>query len=181
MCSRNRRSLLGINMLMLQVETSWGKMFGGMRFVMIWVVVAACGGVGGSGKDDLDRVIDIVYNPSAGPFQDTSHAFYHPKKSNGDLRENGGKSLAANVNFIFPKRVKIGGKLSKYGEKQQNVSHHPKKAKLLRDGKKIDVEGGLDFGQAVFDESMGKRCILKKEEIETVKKAPILVCTHRYV
>ena len=74
-----------------------------MRFVMIWVVVAAWGGVGGSGNDDLDRVIDVVYNPSAGPFQDTSHAFYHPKQSKGDLNENGGKSLGANqnVNFIF--------------------------------------------------------------------------------
>ena len=56
-------------MLLLQVETSWGKLVGGMKFGMMWLVVAAWGGVGGSGKDDLDRVIDVVYNPSAGPFQ----------------------------------------------------------------------------------------------------------------
>ena len=160
-------------MLLLQVETSWGKLVGGMKFVTIWVVVGACGGVGVSGKDDLDRVIDLVYNPSAGPFQDTSQAFYNPRQSKGNSRENGRKSLAANVNFIFPKRVKIGGKLSKYGEKQAEVLSNPKKAKLLRDGKKIDVLGGLDFGQAVFDADMGKTCILKKEEIETVKKAHI--------
>ena len=164
-------------MLLLNVETSWGKLVVGMIFVTIWVVfLVSLGDVGVSGTDDLDRVIDIVYNPSAGPFQDTSEAFYNPKK-----RENSAKSLAANVNFIFPERLQIGGQLSKYGEKQAKVSYKPKKAKLLRDGKKIDVEGGLDFGQAVFDASMGKRCILKKEEIETVKKAPILVCTHRYV
>ena len=168
-------------MLLLQVETSWGKLVGGMKFVTIWVVVGACGGVGVSGKDDLAKVIDIVYNPSAGPFQDTSDAFYNRKQSKGDLRQNGGRSIASNVNFIFPLRVKIGDKLSKHGEKQPKASHNPKKANLLRDGKKIDVLGGLDFGQAVFDADMGKTCILKKEEIETVKKAPILVCTHRYV
>ena len=77
--------------------------------------------------------------------------------------------------------MNIGDKLSKYGEKQQKASHNPKKAKLLRAGGKIGVEGGLNFGQAVFDERMGKRCILRKEEIETVKKAPILVCTYRYI
>ena len=69
MCSRNCRSLLGINLLLLEMGTSWGKLSDRMRFAMIWVVVAAWGGVGGSGKDDLDRVIDVVYNPSAGPFQ----------------------------------------------------------------------------------------------------------------
>ena len=85
------------------------------------------------------------------------------------------------MNFIFPDRVKIGDKLLKYGEKQQKASHNPKKAKLLRAGGKIGVEGGLNFGQAVFDERMGKRCILRKEELETANKAPILVCTHRYI
>ena len=63
-------------MLLLQVG-----MVDGMRFVMIWVVVAAWGDVSVTGKDDLDSVIDIVYNPSAGPVQDTSDAFYNPKQS----------------------------------------------------------------------------------------------------
>ena len=31
-------------------------MFGGMRFVTIWVLVAAWSGVGGSAKDDLDAI-----------------------------------------------------------------------------------------------------------------------------
>ena len=92
-----------------------------MRFVKIWVV--AYGGVGGSVRDDLDRVIDLVYNPSAGPFQDTSLAFYDPRQSKWDSRENGGKYLAGNVNFIFPNMVKIGGK-------QKTVSYNHKKTKL---------------------------------------------------
>ena len=48
------------------------------------------------------------------------------------------------------------------------------KAKIIRDGKAINVKGGLDF-----DEGMGKRCIEKKEEIETIERNPILECKHR--
>ena len=55
----------------------------------------------------------------------------------------------------------------------------PTKATLFRDGKAIDIQGGIDFRDAVFDEEMGKRCILKQEVIETIEKSPILECTHR--
>ena len=55
----------------------------------------------------------------------------------------------------------------------------PSKAKLIRDGKTINVEGGLDFSNAVFDEEMGKRCIVKQEEFETIQRSPILECKHR--
>ena len=55
----------------------------------------------------------------------------------------------------------------------------PIRAKLIRDGKAINVEGGLDFSNAVFDEEMGKRCIVKQEEIETIERNPILECKHR--
>ena len=55
----------------------------------------------------------------------------------------------------------------------------PIKAKLIRDGKSINVNGGLDFSNAVFDEEMGKRCIEKKEEIDTIERSPILECKHR--
>jgi hypothetical protein len=51
--------------------------------------------------------------------------------------------------------------------------------KLFRDGKAIDIQGGIDFRDAVFDEEMGKRCILKQEVIETIEKSPILECKHR--
>jgi len=141
-----------------------------MRVWVLWVVLGA--GVLGS---DLDRVIDIVYNPSAGPFQDTSKAFYQP-------RQGQGRALKSQEdNFIFPSRLDVGRKPAKYRKDSKNKTSKPKKAKLLRNGKKIDVEGGLDFGQAVFDERMGKRCILKKEAIDTVEKTPTLVCTHRAV
>ena len=58
-------------------------------------------------------------------------------------------------------------------------SVEPRPAKLIRDGKAINVKGGLDFGNAVFDEKMGKRCIVKQEEIETIERSPILECKHR--
>ena len=55
----------------------------------------------------------------------------------------------------------------------------PTKTTLIRDGKAINIEGGLDFSNAVFDEEMGKRCIVKQEEIETVERNPVLECNHR--
>ena len=70
------------------------------------------------------------------------------------------------------------------------------------------MEGGLDFSEAVFDESLGKRCsvfisiiivsviviivviiiisiiimtrcIVKEEETDAFEKKPILECTHK--
>ena len=55
----------------------------------------------------------------------------------------------------------------------------PRKARLLRDGRVFDVPGGLDFSNAVFDEKLGKLCMEKEEEIETIVKSPVLQCTHK--
>jgi len=55
------------------------------------------------------------------------------------------------------------------------------KAALLRGGKKIEVAGGLDFSTAVFDASLGKRCIVKEEETDSFQKTPILECTHKNI
>ena len=55
----------------------------------------------------------------------------------------------------------------------------PTKVTLFRDGKAIDIQGGIDFQDEVFDEEMGKSCILKQEEIETIDRSPVLECTHR--
>ena len=55
----------------------------------------------------------------------------------------------------------------------------PQKASLLREGRKIDVMGGIDFSQAEFDEESGKRCILKEVEVDSLNKEPILECTHQ--
>ena len=55
------------------------------------------------------------------------------------------------------------------------------KAKLHRNGRVFDVAGGLDFSNAVFDEKLGKLCMEKEEEIESVEKSPVLECNHKYV
>ena len=53
------------------------------------------------------------------------------------------------------------------------------KATLIRDGKALSVQGGLDFKDAVFDPELGKRCIIKEEKLETIERNPILECQHR--
>ena len=55
----------------------------------------------------------------------------------------------------------------------------PQKTSLLREGRRIEVMGGIDFSQAEFDEESGKRCILKEVEVDTLNKEPILECTHK--
>ena len=57
--------------------------------------------------------------------------------------------------------------------------HGPQVAHVFREGRKVEVEGGIDFTAAVFDEETGKRCILKEEQIDTVTKKPVMECTHK--
>ena len=55
----------------------------------------------------------------------------------------------------------------------------PQRAHLLREGKKVEVQGGVDFTDAEFDEESGKRCIFKEVEVDTINKQPLLECTHK--
>ena len=52
-------------------------------------------------------------------------------------------------------------------------------AHLVREGRKVEVQGGIDFSNAEFDEESGKMCILKNVKVDTLKKEPILQCTHQ--
>jgi hypothetical protein len=43
------------------------------------------------------------------------------------------------------------------------------------------VKAGIDFSTAVFDEAVGKRCITKEEEVDSVERLKVLECTHKSV
>ena len=66
---------------------------------------------------------------------------------------------------------------------ETNITHDdkrgPLKAILYRGGKAIQVKGGLDFTNALYDTATGRGCIEKEEEIESVERAPILQCNHK--
>ena len=53
------------------------------------------------------------------------------------------------------------------------------KTTLMRDGRKIEVLGGIDFSQAEVDPVSGKRCVDKEVEVDTLTKEPRLQCTHK--
>ena len=55
----------------------------------------------------------------------------------------------------------------------------PLRAALIRDGKKIEVPGGLDFTNAVFDASLGRQCIVKEKETASFQNIPILEFIHK--
>ena len=50
---------------------------------------------------------------------------------------------------------------------------------LVREGRKVEVQGGIDFSNAEFDEESGKKCVLKNVEVDSLNKEPILQCTHQ--
>ena len=50
---------------------------------------------------------------------------------------------------------------------------------MAREGRRLEVQGGIDFSNAEFDEESGKMCILKDVEVDTLNKEPILQCTHK--
>ena len=55
----------------------------------------------------------------------------------------------------------------------------PQVAHLVREGRKVEVEGGIDFTNAEFDEESGKRCFMEEVEVDTITKQPVMECTHK--
>ena len=51
---------------------------------------------------------------------------------------------------------------------------------LRRDGRALEVEGGIDFSRAERDPSTGRMCVLEEQQVDTLVKKPVLECTHRY-
>ena len=106
-----------------------------VMMVFLWAGEISCGENVNS-VNDLNSVIDIVYNPSAGPFQDTSEAFYNPSLIGKNYTRKEGKSEVTISNNIFPDRLEIRNNLTNYGQRQHKLSFTPQRAKLLRNGKK---------------------------------------------
>ena len=55
----------------------------------------------------------------------------------------------------------------------------PLPAKLKRDGRTFQVPGGLDFGEAVMDRELGKKCLMREDVVEVVERTPKLQCDIR--
>ena len=55
----------------------------------------------------------------------------------------------------------------------------PLVAKLRRDGRVFQVPGGLDFDEAVMDEELGKKCLMREDLVEVVERVPKLQCDIR--
>ena len=60
------------------------------------------------------------------------------------------------------------------------VTSKPRTAKLLMEGKMMDVPGGLDFDGAVMDPEVGRMCILREDLVQTVERQPRLHCDIKY-
>ena len=55
----------------------------------------------------------------------------------------------------------------------------PVAAKLRRDGRIFQVPGGLDFDEAVMDEELGKKCLMREDLVEVVERVAKLQCDIR--
>ena len=51
---------------------------------------------------------------------------------------------------------------------------------LRRDGRALEVEGGIDFSRAERDPATGRMCVLEEQQVDTLVKKPVLECTLRY-
>ena len=126
-------------------------------------------------EDDnhIDPVLDVI-SAFFGHDVDDVENIYNEK--NGDQVNNDISNLiTSDDEDIAPAAKQIH---SEEGGSQLQRSG-PRKARLLREGRVFDVPGGLDFSNAVFDDKLGKLCMEKEEEIETVVKSPVLQCTHK--
>ena len=55
----------------------------------------------------------------------------------------------------------------------------PLPAKLKRNGRILQVPGGLDFDEAVMDRELGKKCLMRGDVVEVVERTPKLHCDIR--
>ena len=128
-------------------------------------------------EDDnhIDPVLDVI-SAFFGHDVDDVENIYNEK--NGDEVNNDISNLiTSDDEDIAPAAKQIHSEEGGRGSQLQRSG--PRKARLLREGRVFDVPGGLDFSNAVFDEKLGKLCMEKEEEIETVVKTPVLQCTHK--
>ena len=123
-------------------------------------------------ENHIDPVLDVI---SAFFGHDVDDVENISNEKNGDEVNNDISNLiTSDDEDVAPAAKQI------HGEKGSQLQRSgPRKARLLRDGRVFEVPGGLDFSNAVFDEKLGKLCMEKEEEIQTVVKSPVLQCTHK--
>lgn len=49
----------------------------------------------------------------------------------------------------------------------------------MRNGRLVQVPGGLDFDEAVLDKELGKKCLMREDLVESVEKVPKVECAIR--
>ena len=125
-------------------------------------------------ENHIDPVLDVI-SAFFGHDVDDVENIYNEK--NGDEVNNDISNLITSDDEDIATAAKQIPSVE--GEGTQLQKSGPRKARLLRDGRVFDVPGGLDFSNAVFDEKLGKLCMEKEEEIETIVKSPVLQCTHK--
>ena len=59
------------------------------------------------------------------------------------------------------------------------VTSEPRPARLMREGRLEEVEGGLDFSAATWDPELGRRCITREEPRQRRVRRPRLECDLR--
>ena len=127
-------------------------------------------------ENHIDPVLDVI-SAFFGHDVDDVENIYNEK--NGDEVNNDISNLiTSDDEDIAPAAKQIHREEEGHNGNQLQRSG-PRKARLLREGRVFDVPGGLDFSNAVFDDKLGKLCMEKEEEIETVVKTPVLQCTHK--
>lgn len=151
--------------------------------------LAFTGGVADVDNEDLDLTglneVDSDEENHNDPVLDVISAFFgHDAENITNVNEKNEEITDVNNDLsilITNKDKDIAAKQPDNAQRTPlaKLTSGPKKAKLHRDGRMLDIPGGLDFSSAVFNEKLGKLCMEKQEEIESIEKRPILECNHK--
>ena len=141
--------------------------------------------------DDLTDFNEVIPNEENhnDPVLDVISAFFGLDAENiTDINEKNAELIEINNDLsnqitdddkdINAKQISNNNNQAQDGQFAQ-LRSGPLKAKLNRGGRVFDVPGGLDFSNAVFNEKLGKLCMEKEEEIESIEKSPVLECNHK--
>ena len=133
----------------------------------------------------LDEVINTEDENHIDPVLDVISAFFgHDAENITNVNEKNEEITDVNNDLsilITNKDKDIAAKQPDNAQRTPlaKLTSGPKKAKLHRDGRMLDIPGGLDFSTAVFNQKLGKLCVEQQEEIESIEKRPILECNHK--
>ena len=137
------------------------------------------GGQGNADKKQGDRKVSWTQNKGSRHQRFIGPVNRNQKTPNESSRPSWTSKYPQSDSRSATGRSAPGKRLGRSSIKQRPRSD---RKQASRRGRQVDpVKAGIDFSTAVFDEEVGKMCVTKEEEVESVERQKVLECTHKMV